>query len=390
MVLHSNIEMPTRNIEDIKQLYAAAFSGDFLNKIMDLIASRIAGVAVLFFGEDTVNPSGNFLLHRGLDADATRSFSVDLAADSVWFARQWQQDVGHVYHHRELLDLEEFKQTRFYTDWLSRRGAFEAAIGVVFFRQGTRQLALEIRYPEAEEKSTAPAAHALLSTLAPHIENAARILNLKLKQTNAELECGRALELMHFPTFLIDADCLVQRMNHRAEALLRKGDSLFSGADERLHAIEPEADRELKSTVRDMAVDVGMVSTRLKLERTKRQSGLFLTLMRLEHAVPASGNKDGLFCGEDHVQIAVIAQHFEQKLKLTHDTLWKTFGMTTKESELAVSLLQGRTVSELAREKDMSKQTLRNQLCAIMRKTGTNRQVQLVRTLTLLALSGPA
>ena len=88
--------------------------------------------------------------------------------------------------------------------------------------------------------------------------------------------------------------------------------------------------------------------------------------------------------------IAMIAQNGAGHMQLSHDVLWKVFGLTTKEAEIAMALLEGKTVGEMAVEKQVSKQTLRNQLGSIMRKTQTRRQTQLVTLLTHMALAVPA
>ena len=86
----------------------------------------------------------------------------------------------------------------------------------------------------------------------------------------------------------------------------------------------------------------------------------------------------------------MIAQNGAGHMQLSHDVLWKVFGLTTKEAEIAMALLEGKTVGEMAVEKQVSKQTLRNQLGSIMRKTQTRRQTQLVTLLTHMALAVPA
>ncbi|MBI4048018.1 MAG: helix-turn-helix transcriptional regulator, partial [Devosia nanyangense] len=72
---------------------------------------------------------------------------------------------------------------------------------------------------------------------------------------------------------------------------------------------------------------------------------------------------------------------------LPADMLWRAFGLTEAETELAEAMLGGGTVAEYAQARLVSKQTLRNQLVGLMRKTGTHRQAELVGLLTRLALT---
>ena len=69
------------------------------------------------------------------------------------------------------------------------------------------------------------------------------------------------------------------------------------------------------------------------------------------------------------------------------DLLWRAFSLTDSEANLAEALLNGETLADFARERAVSKQTLRNQLVGVMRKTGTRRQSELVALLTRLSLT---
>lgn len=376
--------------EDLRHLYCGALAGDFQDEILDLVATRLPGVAVLFISQDTVEPSGNFLLHRGLDTDAVRSFSVDISADSVWFQKQWQQPVAAVFRQRDLIDSDDFKSTKFYRKWLSERGAFEDAIGTVFIREGTRQIALEIRFAERDASEIAPLAKHLLAELAPHLENAAHTANLKSRKDEAEREAAQILNLIPFPAAIVDPECRLENMNAQAERMLHLGDAIFLGADERLHGIEAEADASLRAAVQEIGTGSAHDATWVRFEPTGRQCGLLMTLVHLDPIYPVRRGRDAMGRVPGNRRIAIIAHRADEKLKLSHDMLWQTFGLTTKESELASALLHGQSIGDIACKKRLSKQTLRNQLGSVMRKTGTHRQVDLVATLMMLSLSSPA
>lgn len=63
-------------------------------------------------------------------------------------------------------------------------------------------------------------------------------------------------------------------------------------------------------------------------------------------------------------------------------TLRKAFELTVAESRLAVALANGTDLDSFAAERQLSKQTVRNQLKSIFHKTGANRQAQLAAMLS--------
>jgi DNA-binding CsgD family transcriptional regulator len=75
----------------------------------------------------------------------------------------------------------------------------------------------------------------------------------------------------------------------------------------------------------------------------------------------------------------------ERTTPIDPETLSATFELTPKEAAVAVALANGLSVEEVSKTNGTTLNTIRTQLKAIFRKTGTRRQTELVR----LLLSGP-
>jgi DNA-binding NarL/FixJ family response regulator len=76
----------------------------------------------------------------------------------------------------------------------------------------------------------------------------------------------------------------------------------------------------------------------------------------------------------------VLATAPEQRLPAAGD-LAELFGLSPAESRLAVALMAGKKLPEIAVEARVWITTLRTQLSAILKKVGAERQVDLVRIL---------
>jgi DNA-binding CsgD family transcriptional regulator len=68
----------------------------------------------------------------------------------------------------------------------------------------------------------------------------------------------------------------------------------------------------------------------------------------------------------------------------TTTTLQQVFDLTASEAHLAVAMANGRDLETVAIERQISKETVRNQLKSVFLKTGTNRQAQLAVMLSSL------
>ncbi|MCD7059645.1 helix-turn-helix transcriptional regulator [Pelagibacterium xiamenense] len=374
-------------LAQIEHIYDAALEGVLFETVLDTVAQSFNGAVVLLYGQDTVRQNCNFLMHRGLNSDALRSYMTGFVQRNSWFERQWAQMPGRIYQDYELLDRETFVNSRFYKDWLSWQGPYEGATGMVLFRSGTQQLVLEVRYPEHKADSLRQEATRVLERLAPHMVRAARIFHFRQHHPMENQFINNILQLLPFPIVLVERDGRVQSMNSRADVLARKMEAVFLSADGYLYAVDPADDVKLRSRISELGQACRQSSEIVVLKKHDNSGHYFVSIMTLGPAIDTAGSPGYEHYGTAGRRLALIIQDSAEALRLTHDALWRIFGLTSAEAELASSLLSGRTIGEYAIEREISKQTLRNQLASIMRKTDTSRQSQLVALLTRLAVS---
>ena len=67
-------------------------------------------------------------------------------------------------------------------------------------------------------------------------------------------------------------------------------------------------------------------------------------------------------------------------------TLKQIFGLTGAEADLAIRLAHGDAPLEVARDRHLSRTTIRSQLASLFQKTETNRQAELVALLGRIAM----
>lgn len=82
----------------------------------------------------------------------------------------------------------------------------------------------------------------------------------------------------------------------------------------------------------------------------------------------------------------VLIRDPDQGTTIPWELVQQLYGLSPAESKLTVALANDTTLKEYARRADISVETARSQLKAAMSKTGTHRQVELIR----LLLTGPA
>ena len=385
LVTIEGVPSSAKSNDILNQFYASALSGDSYQPILDAIRHESPHSAVLLFQQDTVQLGGNALLHRGLHPDAARTYVTSIVVENPWFFRQWALPVGYVYTDDELLDHSKFLETDFYRSWLGRQGEFDGAAGLVFSRYGTRQSVLELRFPWRDADARRKAA-LLLRGVGPHLVRVAEIMRLRHSLPFDGDAGSEMLEMLPAASFVLDSRCRVRAVNAQGDGLTRRAECLFYDGEGSLHAVDTEIDRALKRFVEEVGVDHRCHAWMFSTVRPRGKRLYFLKLSALEpphHSAAAPAyhlDVDGGW------RTLLTVHDGAEQLELSRDVLWSAFALTAQEADLARALLEGDTIGDYASSRQASKQTLRNLLVSVMRKTETHRQAELVALLTRLAL----
>jgi DNA-binding CsgD family transcriptional regulator len=166
-------------------------------------------------------------------------------------------------------------------------------------------------------------------------------------------------------------------LSPRAEDILRNSDGLvISGG--LLTARRAEDDRLLLRAIR-AAVDPSFgerPGRGVRIQGRGGKSDILVVISRfppwldhLPHAVPAALVR--------LIQLEMGPEHLSEHAHL--------FGFTPRETSVASALLEGHSIDSLAEVLGISRNTVRNHVQALFRKTLTSRQVDLVRVLDRLA-----
>jgi DNA-binding CsgD family transcriptional regulator len=176
------------------------------------------------------------------------------------------------------------------------------------------------------------------------------------------------LEQIAKPTLLVDVDGHVLYANPSAEAALRAGSFIAQRQGRLAAATSADADR-LQALVE---------------RATRHQAG---GEMRL--AAPAAGavvtvtpaGRTMTLHSLAPTAVAVVMLHDPRGAVPPASRLQSGFGLTKAEAALARGLIAGQRLTEIATGRRVSIETVRTQLRALFRKTGTTRQPDLVRVL---------
>jgi DNA-binding CsgD family transcriptional regulator len=364
-------------------IYEMALGRSSWDSILDLLSAAFPGALVLVTGHDLVTRKSLVFAQRGLSPSAVQSYLSTYADLNPWLDGLAELAPFQVYHDELLLPRELASKTTFYREWLSRQGDYAAATGVVVLREGARQMAIEIRH-SPKDTETRERASALLGEAAYHFGRAFEIL----KRSRFSIGPGyldNVVEDLPFAMLLVDSNMHIHYSNLNAEGMRHSQASPFLGLDGTLRAADELGDKELRELISRIVSSKRAPTSVLRLSRPGGDEN-YLVVARLAYRGPQHYQLHDAILDPGPL-VTLIVHGALDAATLPLDLLWRAFGLTEAEAQLAEALVKGATLADFAQEREVSKQTLRNQLVGVMRKTGTRRQSELVSLLTRLALT---
>lgn len=365
-------------------IYELALGRGNWDNLLDVLAAAFPECLVLVSGDDVSRNRQLIFAGRGLAHAAVAAYTSQYGLLNPWRDGQTGVAPGQVYHDDQLLPRAEAAATPFVTDWLDIQGDFRAATGIVILREGTRQLTLELRYPERLQPAVRERAAAILGEAAQHFSRAFEILQ-RSRFSVGQGYLDTVVEDLPFAVYFVSEDMRIHYANFHAETLRRQQSGPFSGADGVLRAADQQADAQLRQLVARTATSKRAPTSVLQLSRADTEARFFAIARMASRGNQHYQLHDAVL---DPGPLVMLVVHGSLDVSaLPADLLWRAFSLTESEALLAEALLNGATLADFAREREVSKQTLRNQLVGVMRKTGTRRQSELVSLLTRLSLT---
>lgn len=201
----------------------------------------------------------------------------------------------------------------------------------------------------------------------PHLSNlvnTSRPFMLLQARFNAVLE---VLDRFNLAVFLLTKRGEVIEHNEAAYTVINAADSLIVTKNKLLQMIDPDASATFQHHLDKLSQSGGLKKgQRFTLARRATQTDYLCELSAIMH---------------DDIPIGamLIMSDPEQKQLISTDNFDMLFGLTLSEKEVCQMLAQGLSNRDIAEQRNTSIETTRTQTKAVLSKTGSPRQVDLVR-----------
>lgn len=361
--------------ELIADIYDAALDAGrwpaVLGKIAELTGSQVAGL----LSKDTVSRAGNVHYDHGTAESFLQSYR-----DIYWrydpLSPLLFYDVGEVVVATEQMTEQEFREGKFYREWLEPQGWIDCANVVLDKSAASFAILSVVRkapHPPVDEEMLRR-----LQLLVPHIRRAVligRLVDLKTVEADTFAD---VFDRLSAGMFLLDQAGAIVHANRRGAALV-DARTLLASRQGKLVIHDDKAARELAAGLKAIRENGGALSIPLSSRDDERY---------LAHLLPLTSGERRR-AGLNYAAVAALFVHPAalNAPPAAPAVIAKTFALTIAELRVLMAIVNIGGVAETAEALGIAESTTKTHLQRIFSKTGTARQADLVRLVA--GYSGP-
>ena len=357
-------------LDVVREVYGAAEVPARWPRVLDRIADTLRSTMTVLFSQNLDRSGASVVATTRIDPGDVQRYAGYYATRNVYFEAGRHLIAPGAVIDDSMYDAHVLRSSEYYTDYLAPLGAHHTIAVVLAQEPGAAAMLSTFRSASvgpyrAEELE-------MVRLIQPHLEQAFRIHNRLFGAASRADFSLAALDLIPTGVAVLDERQRVKHLNASAEAILRMKDGVTieegavrlasSGDNRRLAALLNEAQSPQVGNHAQPAV---------------------LLAPRPSGRPPYSIVVAPLGPGHESGSVALLITDSATTIT-TEATVRSLYGLTPAESRVAVALLSGRNLDEIAGAFDVSIATVRTHLQRIFSKTGTRRQSELIRLLTMV------
>jgi DNA-binding CsgD family transcriptional regulator/PAS domain-containing protein len=364
-------------------LYETLLDGVGITQALDALAQRIGASshAVHLIRYRGAQPLASISSGRGgVAGPALEAYARYWVRHDPW-ARLGAQLPAGVYDFAEYVTPEALRRSRIWNEWgRPNEGGFHV-LGVPLQRDGDRVGGVYFHRRE-REAPYGPAERAVLAALFPHL---GRLLAVEARlggvRAAPDTALGAALEALPDGVALLDTQRRLVFANAALRAFAAARDGLALAAEGGIAApgaaTQLAVERAVTAALAALDGRIGLLPEAGRVALPRPSGGAFI--LRALPIRRASGQGPGGFRG-----VMLLVAESAPRARPGAALLGKLYALTPAEAALAAALGAGRSPKEHAARRGISPETVKTQLAALRRKTGTRRISELTALLARL------
>jgi DNA-binding CsgD family transcriptional regulator/PAS domain-containing protein len=354
----------------VSDVYDAALDPALWTRALESACAFVEGYSAVLYWHDAASERSD-VLHLFNDDEHYRRlyFEKYLPMNPVFPAATFIQP-GVVYTPTDIVPENELIKTRFHREWVKPQGLADV-VCMNLEKGATHSAVINIRRNEAQGPVD-PETRRRAALIVPHFRRAISIARLFDQSRTAAAVLAETLSEVDAGVILVAAKGRIVFANPSARAMLEQG-SLLRERNGLLAAVVPEAQRTLREifTVAESAkAEAGGTSIPLSASPHQRW---------FAHVLPLTSGDRQRTASLHSAVAAVFIRNTSLSSPPPLERLAGQYSLTASEIRVLDGVMKVSSIRALAELLGLSQATVKTHLQNIFRKTGTNRQSDLVK-----------
>jgi len=357
-----NQEMQHSDAELIDLIYAALLGESSWQHFLDRLSDHAPDGRTILFSHNMSQSDEYLAMTSRFEGPELESYASHYVNTNPWLEHCAVRKVGLGIYSDEIIPPEELLRTEFYNDWLVPNN-IACSIGVTIDKNGDCPLIISTVTSRADPEANSEFSEQL-TRIAPHLRRAARFYRDSPSRWSGFDAGGSLFDAMDVGVVLVGE-------NGRIKTISRTGQELLDGGT--LMSISPLGQLRLRNDGAQ-AVLRDMLKRSYAAQKTVSMylNGTKLTLVAVE--------KDRISLYFEGPTVALLVEKpGNGKRSNDLDEFAGVYGLTMGERRALSGIVNGKTVTQIAEEADLSRETIRTQLKSLYSKTATGSQAELLR-----------
>jgi DNA-binding CsgD family transcriptional regulator len=368
-------------LKTIRDLYDAVLNPALDPMEFSTLCELVAGRHLIFFTQDLHVNRLQFVTGLGVGSDYFRRLAMAVEA-KIMPSGLLAMPTATVKLAQSFWVGKDFDNSAFYNEVVRPDGGHHGLLATPF-RKNRYGAFLAIERLRGQQDFDESDAQALQSVL-PHLANSL-LIRLKLQEVEyTARQAYHAFDLLDLGVFIVDAELRPFFMNKYAESLIKEADGLSMHRG-KLQTADPASSRALRDVVKSAIAlkevrphrqpaleQIADAGRQLSLHRRSNRAALTASVMPLGAEI-----NPALMAPPSRA--IVLVKRPNDRPKLDVNLLAELLNLTRRQAMLTALLAQGATLGQAAASLGVAANTARWHLKEIFEKTGTHRQIDLVR-----------
>jgi hypothetical protein len=361
----------------IGDIYDAAIDPTLWKQALANICAYVGSYFASLFWHASTRPDAQVMYQFNDNPHYTQLYFKKYVSMDPFFPASSFLEAGVVHSANEVIPQAELVQTRFYKEWIEPQGIVDAIV-VNLEKSGTPRSSFFVIRTDATYGLVDDAMRERMAAIVPHLVRAVTIGRLFDKHKTIHQALTDTLDHVEAAVLPVGADGAIIFTNEAAKQMLDERTLLRKNGDAP-HAMTSEIDRALHDifmSAKPEDASVGVRGFVMQLPSASPQSWF-------AHVLPLTSGRRQQTGHNLNAAAAVFIRKAAPNAPPPLEAIAKQYNLLPSETRVLAALkMQG--VKELAEVLGISQATVKTHLHNLFRKTGTNRQIELMKLVASL------